>query len=377
MSRASTLAKAIGSGGITNVADSAVTYPKLSSDVQGDMNQFKNRIINGAMVIDQRNNGAEVALPGSAYTYTVDRFKCYSSASSKWKAQQVSDAPAGFSSSLKVTSLSANSPASGDEYGIFHSIEGLNVSDLAYGSASASPITVSFWVKASIAGTYPFSLYYNNGSGYQWYLTTYSIASTGTWTYVTLTVPGNTSQALLASNTFALQCVWALGNGSGSNTTSTGSWQSSLPKFNTSSSVNLLGTNGATFYITGVQLEKGSTATSFDYRPYGTELALCQRYYCQAKTGSYPGSVQAISFATSGVSCSASFPVTMRATPTVVISQGGTTNQLINVSTAGTVSQTPNQNWWSTTGISGVTGVSTPFTVGMAYGFDYTAAAEL
>jgi len=242
---------------------------------------MRNRVINGAMMIDQRNAGAVVSLPGAGYTYTVDRFKCYSSASSKWQAQRVSDAPAGFSFSLKVTSLSANSPASGDEYGIFHSIEGLNVPDFAYGTASAVSITMSFWVKASIAGTYPFTTYYDNGSGYQWYTTTYSISSTNTWTYVTLTVPGNTSQALLATNTFGFNCVWALGNGSGTNTSSTNSWQSGAPKFQTSSCVNLLGTNGATLNITGVQLEEGTTATAFEQRLYGTEFALCCRYWQQ------------------------------------------------------------------------------------------------
>ena len=337
---------------------------------------FKNRIINGAMVIDQRNAGASVT-PTTNGTYTLDRWGFYLSQASKFSVQQNAGSvtpPAGFTNYLGITSLSAYSVLSSDYFFARQAIEGFNFADLGWGTANARTVTLSFWVRSSLTGTFGGAM--ANQAENRSYPFTYTISSANTWEQKTITVAGDTTGTWIGStNGAGLYLNFGIGVGSTLSGTA-GAWAGSQ-FLSATGATSVVGTNGATFYITGVQLEKGSTATSFDYRPYGTELALCQRYYYQAKTGSYPGSVQAIAFSTSGLSCSASFPVTMRSTPTVVYSQGGTTNQFINVNTAGTVSQTPNQNWWSTTGISGVTGTSTVFTAGLAYGFDYTASAEL
>ena len=239
---------------------------------------FKNRIINGAMMIDQRNAGASVSTASSNTTYTLDRFQVYYAQTSKFTIQQNAGSitpPVGFSNYLGITSSSAYSSLSGDYFFLRQSIEGLNVADLSWGAASAQPVTLSFWVRSSLTGT--FSGVLRNGAENLTYAFTYSISSANTWTAVSVTVAGPTSGTWLTTNGIGIEVMWNLGSGSAGLTGTTGSWVSG-GYFGATGSVSVVGTNGATFYITGVQLEEGSTATSFDYRPYGTELALCQRY---------------------------------------------------------------------------------------------------
>ena len=236
---------------------------------------FKNRIINGAMVIDQRNAGASVSTGASPTTYTLDRWLAYANAASKYTVQQSSTAPAGFASSLKVTSSSAYSVPAGEIYGIAQYIEGYNIADLGFGSASAKAITISFWVQSSLTGTFGGSLI--NSAYNRSYPFTYTISSANTWEQKTITIAGDTSGTWLTTNGVGFRVWFGLGVGSTFSGTA-GSWASAEYESATGAT-SVVGTNGATFYITGVQLEKGSTATSFDYRPYGTELALCQRYY--------------------------------------------------------------------------------------------------
>lgn len=276
MSRASTLAKAIGSGGITNVADSAVTYPKLSSDVQGDMNQFKNRIINGAMVIDQRYSGGTIgAITGSAYT--VDRFGIIRvGGTSTLTPQQSTTAPEGFINSLIVTAGSGATPSGTEERSLFHRVEGLNCADLGWGTATAKTVTLSFWVRSSLTGTFGVSL--TNSAFTRSYVASYTINAANTWEQKTITIAGDTSGTWLTSNGIGISIYWDLGVGTTYSGSATGAWQGAGYEGLTGGT-KLSATSSATFYITGVQLEKGSTATSFDFRSYGTELALCQRYY--------------------------------------------------------------------------------------------------
>jgi hypothetical protein len=236
---------------------------------------MKNRIINGNMRIDQRNAGASVTVNTWA-VFPVDRFfGSFRPSTGVATAQQVSDAPAGFLSSIKLTQSSVTSQAASDAYNLVHSIEGNNIADMNFGSANASSFTLSFWVKSSVTGTYSISL--QNNSPRRSYVTTYTINSANTWEQKTITVAGDTSGTWDTGNTIGLSISWGLGSGSDYQTSTLNAWQTNNV-LQASGTTRWIGTSGATFYITGVQLEKGSTATSFDYRPYGTELQLCQRY---------------------------------------------------------------------------------------------------
>jgi hypothetical protein len=271
---------------------------------------MRNRIINGAMVIDQRNAGASVTL-STTTQYPVDRFPAYKGTSGATvTAQRSTTAPAGFTNSVIFTASTGATPAVGDINGTWQSIEGFNVADLGWGTANAQSITLSFWVRSSVTGTYSLSL--NNATPDRYYVATYTVNSANTWEQKTITIAGDTSGTWATNNTTGIQIVWDLGYGTNFNG-SAGAWGSSTIR-RTSGSVQLIATNGATFYITGVQLEKGSTATSFDYRPYGTELALCQRYYYKtASTNSWVTINGYIGF---------QFKQTMRAAPTVTSSVG-------------------------------------------------------
>ena len=238
-------------------------------------NSFKNRIINGAMVIDQRNGGAAVTPSNTGnLTYIVDRFAHYSNIASRLTYQQVADAPTGFKFSTRITVASQYTPTTTDQFNYYQAIEGLNTIDLAFGSSSASTITVSFWVKASVAGTY--NIFFFNAAATRWYATTYT--ATTSWAQQTVTIPGDQTGTWATDNTTGIWVGFDLGQGA-TNLGTTGAWSGTQTR-GSSASVKLVAqANGSTLNITGVQLEKGSTATAFDYRPYGTELQLCQRYF--------------------------------------------------------------------------------------------------
>jgi len=269
---------------------------------------FRNRIINGGMVIDQRNNGASVTITNTgAFTYTLDRWAAFGSAASKFSVQQVSDAPSGFVNSLKITSLAATTVASGDQYTLNQSVEGFNTSDLGWGTTGAQTVTLSFWVKSSLTGTFG-GVFVNNaidrGYGFN-----YTVSAANTWEQKTVVVSGDTTGTWATGNTVGIRIYFGLGVGSTFAATP-GVWQAGGFR-SVTGATSVVGTSGATFYITGVQLEAGSVATPFERRPYGTELALCDRYYelclggCRA-TG-YGSLLHSV----------ANFRVTKRATPTV------------------------------------------------------------
>jgi hypothetical protein len=246
---------------------------------------FKNRIINGAMVIDQRNAGAEVN-PAVNGSYYLDRWLTSSSAASKFKIGQNAGSvtrPVGYINYLGCTSLSAYSVAAGDNFNVQQKIEGLNIADLAWGTASAATVTLSFLVYSSLTGTFGGSL--RNSAQDRSYPFSYSISSANTWTTISITIAGDTSGTWLTTNGVGIQIVFSLGTGT-TLSGPAGAWAATSYS-SVTGAVSVVGTSGATFYITGVQLEKGSTATSFDYRPYGTELQLAQRYYERLPTGIY------------------------------------------------------------------------------------------
>jgi hypothetical protein len=240
---------------------------------------FRNRIINGAMVIDQRNAGASVTQSSSSALYPVDRFAIFGTASSKFTAQQNAGSvtpPAGFTKYLGITSSAATSLAAGDYYRVYQSIEGLNLFDIAYGTASASTMTLSFWVRSSLTGTFGGSIF--NDSASRSYPFNYTISSANTWEQKSITFAGDTVSAIATNNSTGFLITWGLGVGSTYGSGTAGAWAAGNIMAPTGAT-SVVGTSGATFYITGVQLEAGTTASPFEYRSYGTELALCQRYF--------------------------------------------------------------------------------------------------
>ena len=253
-----------------------LTFSDGSSQATAWVPGMRNRIINGDFRIDQRNAGASVT-PASG-SYLVDRFFYLASQASKFTFQQNAGSvtpPVGFNKYLGATVASTVSISSSDFFIVQQSIEGLNVPDLSWGTANAAAVTLSFKVYSSLTGTFGGVL--RNSAGDRNYPFSYTVASANTWTTVSVTIAGDTTGTWLTTNGIGIQVVWGLGVGSTYSGTA-GSW-SATPYLSATGAVSVVGTSGATFYITGVQLEKGSTATSFDYRPYGTELALCQRYY--------------------------------------------------------------------------------------------------
>jgi len=312
---------------LNNMTMANVTVENMtSSTVFG----FKNRIINGAMVIDQRNAGASVSTTTTGnFAYSLDRFSYLVSQASKFTIQQNAGSvtpPVGFSNYLGVTSSSAYSIISTDYFNISQPIEGFNTADLAWGTASAATITLSFWVRSSLTGTFGGSL--RNSAANRSYPYTYTISSANTWEQKTITIAGDTSGTWVgATNGVGLQVLWGLGVGSTYSGTA-GAW-AATNYLSATGATSVVGTNGATFYITGVQLEKGSTATSFDYRPYGTELALCQRYFYKTfpqavapaqNTNVTAGTIYYIVILAGAnyMGTPVYFPVTMRATPTTL-----------------------------------------------------------
>lgn len=288
-----------------------------------------NRIINGAMMIDQRNAGASVTPTGNP-TYTLDRWLYALQQSSKMSIQQSTTAPTGFVNSLLATSLSAYTPLSSDYHAVSQRIEGLNMSDFAWGTANAVTVTLSFWVRSSLTGTFSGSIV--NSAADRSYPFSFVINSANTFEYKTVTIAGDTSGTWLTTNGVGARLFFSLGTGSTYLGTA-GAWANSF-LVGATGSVQPTATNGATFYITGVQLEKGSTATSFDYRPYGTELQLCQRYcqrtsadanaiYCRFGNGM-------VSFGGTG-NILYSLKTTMRTTPSVT-STGTASNYAIGTS---------------------------------------------
>ena len=299
---------------IINGSSPSITFSDGSAQTSATR-PFLNRIINGAMVIDQRNAGASVT-PASNPTYTLDRWVYTYSQNSKFSVQQNAGSvtpPAGFTNYIGFTSLAATSLGSTDYFILRQMVEGFNTADLAFGTASAKTITLSFWVRSSLTGTFGGAI--SNSGESRNYPFTYTISSANTWEQKSVTIAGDTSGTWLTTNGIGIELSIGLGVGSTYSGTA-GAWTSSLV-VSATGATNVAGTNGATFYITGVQLEVGSTATSFDYRPYGTELALCQRYFQQK----YGFVVTATS-----IYQAIHFPVSMRVPPTIgtVTFDGGT-----------------------------------------------------
>ena len=311
----------------------------------------RNKIINGAMVIDQRNAGAEISPAPSGYT--VDRFATFKSGAGTFKVQQSTDAPASFSNSLLLTVTGASTPSGGDYYILQHPIEGQNLSVLSLGTANAQTSTLSFYVKSSLTGTFSGSLRDNPSSVS--YVFEYTINSANTWERKSVTISGSTSGTFPTGNTAGAKLVFSLGQGTTYATPTVGSWVSGNYHGSTTET-DFIATNGATFYITGVQLEAGDTATPFEHRSYGQELALCQRYYEFGTYKLYVGGNGA-----NLLIGRLTYKTTKRATPTITYNSTGIAGGY-HPPTA--------------TGAASVNGIDAELN-GTEINFGYTASAEL
>ena len=292
---------------------------------------LKNRIINGDMRIDQRNAGASLAVGSNFFSaYCLDRWSPLATGS-KYSVQQNAGSvtpPVGFSNYLGITSNSSYTLAVGDYFAIGQRIEGFNFADLDWGTANAKTITISAWVRSSLTGTFGGAI--ANSAQNRSYPFSYTISSANTWTQISVTIAGDTTGTWIGStNGIGLNVYFAFGVGSTYSGTS-GSWQAAN-LVSATGATSVVGTNGATFYITGVQLEQNTSATPFERRLYGQELANCQRYYWQknnetsyAAFGS--GTMNGVNVARIYLN----YPTTMRAIPTVsatsfasfIVSQG-------------------------------------------------------
>jgi hypothetical protein len=293
---------------------------------------FKNRIINGAIMIDQRNAGANVSIQTTT-GYTIDRWATITSQNSKYSVQQNAGAvtpPAGFTNYLGVTSSSTYSVLSSDLFHVSQIIEGYNIADLSWGTASASYVTLSFKVYSSLTGTFGGSL--QNSANTRSYPFTYTISLANVWTTISVTIPGDTSGTWLTTNGVGIRVYFGLGIGSTYSGTA-GAWAGADYRGATGAT-SVVSTSGATFYITGVQFEKSQQATSFDYRPFGTELALCQRYYQKIQAQSATQNAFGTGFAdtTTTAAMFIPFQVQMRTSPAALDTSGTAANYSIRSS---------------------------------------------
>jgi hypothetical protein len=343
---------------------------------------FRNRIINGSMTIDQRNAGAAVTANGA---YPVDRFLnqiTYGSLS----FQQSSTAPVGFKNSVAVTVTSGGVISASDRNALAQWIEGYNIADLDFGNANAKTVTLSFWVRSSLTGT--FSGCVSNAVIDRSFVFTYTINSANTWEQKTVTITGETSGTWQSTNGQGLRVAFDLGTGTDRLTSTINAWQAADYRGATGA-VRLSNTTGATWQVTGVQLETGTVATPFERRPFGMELALCQRYFYKTYntdvavgTSTGVGSVYCETLADGTLSRLKAFnprlPVSMRVTPTVTLySQTGTADR-INVysNSASTLTVSSVQNNGTNSLLSYIQ-TSTNGVAAQTYEFHATASAEL
>jgi len=273
----------------------------------------RNKIINGAMTIDQRNAGTAINSTASTTIWPVDRFVVDNFGSGTVSCQRSTVAPAGFVNSLGLTVSATDTPSAGDYLILTQQIEGFNTADLDWGTASAKVATLSFWVRSSVTGTYGGSI--RGGTSNYSYPINYSISAANTWEYKTITIPGTALVAFETGNARGFQVMWDLGSGTNFNGT-LNTWQSGS-FWRTSGCVNWVSNAAATFYITGVQLEAGRVATPFEYRQHGTELALCQRYFYMICNGNSQTISVGCYFNASLIATAIQLPVEMRTIPSL------------------------------------------------------------
>ncbi len=288
----------------------------IASINSGPLAGNRNRIINGDMRIDQRNAGVSSSIDGFV-AYTLDRWSASDVTDGVFAVQRSGVVPVGFTSSLLVTTTTADASLAAAQYAhVFHHIEGHNCSDLEWGTSNAVPVTLSFWTRSSLTGTFGGAI--RNVFANRSYPFSYSISAANTWEYKSITIPGDTTGTWLKNTNIGMTVLFGLGSGS-TFAGPAGSW-AATNYTNTTGETSVIGTLNATWYLTGVQLEPGPVATPFERRPYGTELALCQRYYQKSENlGGAGKRVYNNTGITAGMQVSVDFPVYMRTAPNLTV----------------------------------------------------------
>jgi hypothetical protein len=289
----------------------------------------RNLLINGDMRLDQRNAGASASITGQVYT--LDRWRAVRGGNGTLATMSVqrvtSNAHPEFQYSVLVTFSSAATLGTTSQHALLQFVEGLNVGDLKWGSADAKTVTLSFWVRASVTGTYPVAVF--NSSAARSYAGQYVVNAANTWEYKTVVIPGDTTGTWLTDTGKGLALYFGLGEGTAFNSSSVNTWQGGT-LVRASGHVTPATTNGATWQITGVQLERGSEATPFEHLPIGELLRRCQRYYVKsfpletapaqnAAGGNYYYFSQNVAAAVQTYANTFPFPVRMRAAPTATL----------------------------------------------------------
>jgi hypothetical protein len=347
---------------------------------------LKNKIINGAMVIDQRNAGASVN-NGTGTVYTLDRWASYGGTSNKFSIQQDAGGvtpPVGFNDYLGITSSSAYAVPAGESYQISQLIEGYNIADLAWGTANAKTVTLSFWVRSSLTGTFGGAL--QNGSFNYSYPFSYTILSANTWEFKTITIAGPTAGTWNVTTAIGIVVNFGLGIGSTYSGTA-GAW-AAVNYGSATGAVSVVGTNGATFYITGVQLEQNTSATPFERRLYNQELANCQRYYEKSyNTDVAIATVTSVSLkyssgmvgstTTSFLSDGLTYRVTKRGTPTITFYDGAGNSGKCNRESFGVTTTNNSTVAVSYEGLNNAVVFSSGSAAGNSISYHYTISAEL
>lgn len=350
----------------------------------GQLGGTRNRILNSAMLINQRHSsGTWNATNGG---FGLDRWKVNSfnggAATGIFSVQRSSTAPDNFSNSLLVTSLASTADSANNIFNVEQLIEGYNTFDFAFGTSSAKTITLSFWVRSSLTGTFGGAI--KNSARNRAYPFTYTISSANTFEYKTITIGGDTSGTWVgATNGTGLWVSFGLGVGSSYSGTA-GAWNSS-DNFSATGATSVVGTSGATWYLTGVMLETGDTATDFEHENYTTTLQKCERYFQRSwhtasnsgNSNVYPGVVTGVAQDTGSLNAAVQFRTQLRATPTFTFYRDGVAGRLWNVNTAGIVTASLSQSWYDINGINGMPLSGGVLTAGVRYGFDFDVDAEL
>lgn len=370
----------------TNIQHSAASSPNIVLDannnatfagtvVSSSSMGFRNRIINGAMEIDQRNAGASVT-PTADVTYTLDRW-CIRNfgASGRFSVQQTTaSVPLGFSHSAFLTVTTADATNT-NAYALEQRIEGFNTSDLGLGSTNSNSIAISFWVRSSITGTYCVALR-NNAATYS-YVAEYTISAANTWEKKTITLPTTNLGVWEITNSIGIILDFVLGSNTGRETTA-GTWQSGN-YISTSNQTEWIATSGATFYLTGVQLEFGSAATPFEKKLYGAELQLCQRYlpaFRCSGSGLTEMLAHATAYSTSLVYPTFHFPVPTRAKTTgILVSDVSKFVSFTSTGGSSTITSMTYNNSSLTAAMINTQGTGTPFVAGNSSGVAFGATA--
>jgi len=280
----------------------------------------RNLIINGAMQVAQRGTSFSYAHDGTTAAYNLDRFNFGMRTTADeydCTVAQVSDSPDGFSNSLKITTGTAESAIGADEYyNLYQPIEAQNLQLLGYGTSSAKTMTLSFYVKSSLTGTFASSFYQADDN--RILNKTYTINSANTWERKTISIPADTTGVIDNNNGGGMWVYWGFGTGSdfdGGTTATNWAAYTTTNFFDSSGSDALITTAGATWQITGVQLEVGEQATPFEHRSIGDELARCQRYFYKHLSQAW--GFQTAALGSTYARASFIFPTQMRASPTV------------------------------------------------------------